>query len=313
MRIFVSTSAFGRRLLCDSTLVGDAFRTELRQACRQAVADLLATDAELAGALTGGAADVLTILRGGLNFGLHSVVEQATGRPCRVSFLSSQRAVRAGAAVVTSDEYRRIGLTNSSVLFIGDITATGRTVTNALTVLTDGTGPATLPQRIVLVTIGTMQAAEWIGRFVQQFGDPGGSVPEIIVIALEGLFGVYQQMYDLALHLDLTDFIRRGGLITPEFRLASNQDPIHLLERCVIYDGGLRGFAPGDHLRDLREYWTGLVAELSARPTLIDHHLRIKNDQEIDLASRLDRGELLARCYGHRDHIIRVHRQICGS
>ncbi|MER7168338.1 hypothetical protein ABT336_20015 [Micromonospora sp. NPDC000207] len=275
--------------------------------------DLAAVDPGLADALAGTTPDVLTILRGGLNFDLPGVVEQVTGRPCRVSFLSSRRAIRAGDAVVTSDEYRRIDLAGSSVLFIGDITATGRTVTNALTVLADVVGPEALPPRIVLVTIGTMRAVERIDQFVRRLGQANRSVPEVTVIALEGLFGIYEQTYGLALHLDQTDFVRRGGLITPEFTTASRLDPVSGLERCVIYDGGLRGFSPGEHLGELREYWTRLVAAFSARPALVDLHRRVKTDQEGDMASRLDRSELLDRCYAHRDHIVRAHRRTTGS
>ncbi|GAB2936894.1 hypothetical protein GCM10027280_26220 [Micromonospora polyrhachis] len=321
LRLFVSSSPAGRRLLCDPTLVGTAFQATLRQACERAVTDLLQAEPSVTEALVDVLPDVLYILRGGLNFGLHEVVEQVLGRPCRVSFMSSRREVRDGRAVVTGDEYRQIDLGGASVLFVGDIAATGQTITNALTVLGGQGGDGAFASHVVIVTIGTRAAAERISTLLgESTGAPRGLVT---MVALEGLFGVYQQEYDLALHLDQTDFIPRGGLISPEFRAASARDPVHLLERCVIYDGGLRGFAPGAHLRHLLDYWEMLCAAFAENHDLIGRHLAGKNDHlpsgvdliEVDdeLVSRLDYGSILGRCYAHRDRIRRAYDRLTGS
>ncbi|MBE1486302.1 hypothetical protein [Plantactinospora soyae] len=305
----------GRRLLRDSTLVGSAFQDLLRRCCAEALGALLRHDADLARTLAATPADVLYILRGGLNFGLHGVLEELSGRACRVSFLSSQRSVARGRPVVTGDDYRRFNLAGSAVLCVGDIAATGRTLANALSLLA-AANPALLPPRIVVVTIGTADAVRRLDELAARLALTNPATM-LTVVALEGLFGVYRSAYGLPFHLDQTDFVRRGGVIAPEFRAESARDPIALLERCVVYDGGLRGFSPAEHLRSLLDYWTELCDEFAAEPKLIRHHLGVKNDfpaiVEVDhgggrggpqpTARPLDSTTLLAQCCAHRDRI----------
>ncbi|MEV4755790.1 hypothetical protein AB0J86_11855 [Micromonospora sp. NPDC049559] len=322
LEAYVFSCPSGRRLLRDPTLVGAAFQDLLRRCCAEALGALLRHDADLARALATRPADVLYILRGGLNFGLHGVLEELSGRPCRVSFLSSQRRVERGRPVVTGDDYRRFDLAGSAVLGIGDIAATGRTLGNALSLLA-AAEPGLLPPRVVVVTIGTVDA---VRRLDELAGRLTGTNPatRLTVVALEGLFGVYRSAYGLPFHLDQTDFVRRGGVLAPEFRAESARDPIALLERCVVYDGGLRGFSPGEHLRGLLDYWAALCGEFAAEPELIRHHLGVKNDfsaiVEADrggargglepTARPLDSATLLAQCCAHRDRIESILDQI---
>ncbi|MFG2051691.1 hypothetical protein ACGFIW_30200 [Micromonospora sp. NPDC048935] len=296
-------------------MVGAAFQDLLRRCCVEALGALLRHDASLAEALAATPADVLYILRGGLNFGLHGVLEELSGRPCRVSFLSSQRSVERGRPVVTGDDYRRFDLVGSGVLCIGDIAATGRTLDNAISLLA-AAEPPLLPPRVVVVVIGTVDAVRRLDELAAQLALTNPAT-RLTVVALEGLFGLYRSSYGLAFHLDQTDFVRRDGVLAPEFRADSVHDPIALLERCVVYDGGLRGFSPAEHLRGLLDYWAALCTEFAAEPALIQQHIKVKNDfsaivaadhaddrgGSVPAARPLDSTTVLAQCCAHRDRI----------
>jgi hypothetical protein len=277
--LYVSSSAAGQALLCDSIPVGHAFQDALATAVADALKSLLATDDLVKQELTSQSPDVLYILRGGLNFGLHSRLEQLVGRPCRVSFVSSARTVIDGQVLITDDAYRKIEIEEATSVVIADIAATGTTFLHALSLLADDPRFGTV-RRVVAILIATQQAVSNITAGVNELRRTGklGSDCRITIVSLEGIFSVYQGSQDLEYHLDRTDFIRKDAVLAPEFMQASIVQRVPLLERCVIYDGGTRGFFGLAHLQSLGDYWSRTCELFALDETALARHLFSKND-----------------------------------
>src|SRR4051794_24485253 len=160
--VFISTTPASRRLLSTSSLVGAAFQSRLASAVRTTLDRWLRHDRLANGGLP--PSDGLYLLRGGLSFAPHTAPEGMTGGACPGSFMSSERSVRDGAAVVTSDGYRKFDLRDSKGVVIGDILATGRTVINAIRHVVDDLGDSSPPERFVIVGVGTDAALTEIAR-----------------------------------------------------------------------------------------------------------------------------------------------------
>lgn len=280
---YVVSSESGREVLCDSMAVGRAFQRKIGSAVRHALRALLEIDHAFAVEFSSAPPSVLNILRGGLNFEAQDACEEVAGRPVAVSFMTSERTVQDGHAVVSSDEYRRFDFSANSVLVVGDISATGSTIVNALRHILKSQPEPVRPRNVVVVTVGTVAALETINKFCESIQRSESKLADvkIRVVFLEGAFGLYHQRLALPEHLDGTDFIRAGGLVTPEFMLQSLRQPISLLERCVVYDGGVRGFSPRTHLVSLLKYWKESVVFSGDSIAVLQEHLEKKTGVDL--------------------------------
>lgn len=252
--VFISHSREGAEVLTDGRFVGLQFRNRVTQALETALQQLLTVDGCVRDALR--KPGTLTILRGGLNFGLNDAVERAAGVPPTASFMTSQRTVVGGRAQISDDSYRRFNLNDAKCLVIGDIAATGMTIVNALSRLVFESHEKE-DLEVVIVTIGTRRFIDRLAAFMDS---PDGLVLlgrgwKFSVVFLEAAFGVYTGPGTDLGRLPLTDFVRAGAVSSKPFIELSASDPTSLLERCTIYDGGVRGFEPVDHLSGIESYW----------------------------------------------------------
>jgi hypothetical protein len=275
---FVLHTPPGSTTICDSRLVGGVYQDGLQDAVQQAIAAAASGDRRFSLDLEEAPTAALYVLRGGLNFATHRAMERITGRSCEVSFVTSERAVVDGASVVREDSYRKYSLAPKSVLVIGDIAASGRTICNTLAHLVRDQPEETLPRRIVLVVIGTESFLARLERFMLTAEGAllGRTGCRVTVLFLEGAFAVYSGSPELQGHLAHTDFFRAGGQLAPGAWVSAFESPPALLERCVIYDGGARGFEPRRHLESLVQYWRELISLFRGRPELPRLHLAVK-------------------------------------
>lgn len=287
---YVLSTKDSREVLCDAAAVGIRFQEKLGSAVYEALCMLDTLDSAFSAKLHSTPATVLNILRGGLNFRGQDACEKLTSVPAIVSFMTSERSVVDGAVRITNDKYRKFTLSQASVLLIADIAATGQTLDNALRhVLLDNDSAAATPSDIVIVTVGSIAALRSLDETVRQIRSTGaGDRPTVRVVLLEGAFGLYEAQQNLPYHLDKTDFIRVGGVISPEFLAYSLQNPVSLLERCVVYDGGVRGFTPNEHAAALCEYWTGSTRIFDSRPSELRRHILAKTGKELFMGSKAD-------------------------
>lgn len=293
----VAHTAAGSALVCESTAVGVTYQRRLAEATRSALKMAADHDPALAADLDAAVPAALYVLRGGLNFAVHDALEELTGRACEVSFVTSERAVVAGAATVRDDGYRKYSLVPGSLLVLGDIAATGRTIINTLGHLVRDHPPASLPRRIVLVVIGTATFLDHLETFLSSAeGDLlVRSGCRISVLYLEGAFALYGGEPRLPGHVPGTDFVRAGAVLTPGAWTAAFRQPLAILERCVIYDGGARGFSPRAHLGRVRTYWARLDAAIRLDPGAVGRLLCAKIGMDVHLTS-YDDWKTILRC-----------------
>lgn len=248
---------------------------------------------------------VLHCLRGGLNFGLREALARAFGMNRHTSaFLSSQRYRLAdGDWEVREDFYRKLDMSPGTVLFAGDVVATGVTAENGLEVLRDHLlRIGSSLRRLFFVTIGgprlTRILTQVDGRFRNAFPDFTGSA----AIYLEGCFALADRDTPLRIVHPGTDLLRRGALLAPEFAESQGLDPAFPLERCAIYDAGSRAFGIETYLQDVRGYWQamrGLAEEgvtlaaaleerwpAAERPEVCDFGERLRADDLRELCER---------------------------
>jgi len=261
--VYISSTKFTRILLNDPRLVGLALRRHLSSAVRSAIHAVIESGEPAGRSIVGRPLDAVCILRGGLNFDPADALSDLGPTPPSVSFISAQRTTVDGVSKASDLGYQRWAIRDQSVVCIADISASGITIARVLEelrVACDSVG--CLPGAIVVVTIGTVTSLEsWI-RVVNRLKRHWSSAIDFTIIFLEGVFGLFEQVPPAlqALHHPKTDFVRRGALQTPEFELASFGTPTFALDRCLIYDGGERGFESEVHQRRMVEYWTGLMA-----------------------------------------------------
>ena len=286
---YVLSTNDSREVLCDAAAVGVRFQEKLGSAVYESLQMLNTLDSTFSAKLHSTPASVLYILRGGLNFRGQNACEKLTSVPANVSFMTSERSVVSGAVRITNDKYRKFALSQASVLLIADIAATGQTLGNALRHVLLGRDSAATPSDIVIVTVGSIFALRSLDETVRQIRSAGsGDQMNVRVVLLEGAFGIYTEQQNLPYHLNTTDFTRAGGIISPEFLTYSLQNPVSLLERCVIYDGGVRGFAPNEHVAALCEYWTASIKIFDSRPSELQRHVLTKTGKGLFAGSKAD-------------------------
>ncbi|WP_456294225.1 phosphoribosyltransferase [Streptomyces mirabilis] len=264
--IFVSTSPFGCSLLTCPEIVGSAYQTTLRRAVQMGLESLCEFKPDVRTSLSDTSADILYLLRGGLNFGTHVAVEELTGRPSRVHFLSVSRDLSGAEVRIVDDAYRRIdGISAGDSLVIADIAATGSTIDRAVDIIVEQWEPlperaASTPWQVVFVVIATAESLPAIAAAVDRLRAALAAARAVraSVVVLEGIFRLHDPGAVDGCGGIGTDFVRRNGIMAPEYLAACLRTPSSLFEGCVIYDGGQRGFSPAEHFAGVAEYWDGL-------------------------------------------------------
>lgn len=274
--VIVSSTPATRQLLTDPHLVGSRYTHALRTGVRDALSLTTSVVPALEAALTRTRAEILTILRGGLTFDAPGAVEAVSGIPPAVSFIGTRRS---GDGPVTVD-YERWEDADGGVLVLGDIVATGSTVELALRkVLDEVTAYRRRISHLVVVTIAAAPGLAAIETLVNSYAAALPAPPSATIIALESIFRLPEPGVDNGFPQAPFDFLRSTPATAPEFEWERLSHPDSLLEKCVVYDGGLRAFSPTGHLAFRREWWTGFHPETSleslTRVTAGLHHFAL--------------------------------------
>ena len=205
--------------------------------------------------------NVVHFLRAGLNFGIRKALHRAYGfNEHSSSFLTSQRdRDEQGRWYIRDDQYRKIDLPVHSSLFIGEIVATGVTVSNALEIIFGRAKNLGRPIRnLFFFTIACHKAEKILREFDRRFREAFPGYEKTTVVYLEGKFHLADSKTEAQLKLQGTDLMRFPGIMAPEFELSQYGNIAYPLERCAIYDGGSRAFNIDEYLSDVRAYWEGM-------------------------------------------------------
>lgn len=223
-------------------------------------------------------ANILSILRGALNYPLEESCYREHIRVHDISFLSSERVFKDGAMVGLEIKYEKLTMVPNSTLMIGDIIASGETLVNCLRYVTDYYREQNAKLRnIVLFTIGGTRGIELLEQLTTEIRAYWPDFEGFITVYYEGIFNCYEpgETGVSGINRPLIDFYWKGGIIAPAFRrqTLSMRDP--LFEKCTIYDGGARRYEIHEHIEEVLEFWNGILSrsEIIDKQALLEEKL----------------------------------------
>lgn len=203
--------------------------------------------------------DILTILRGGLNYPVEEACYRSGIRVRDIHFVSCERIIEDHVITGLEIKYEKLRVKKDCTLVIGDIIATGDTLRLCLDQVVDRfrrRGGSI--RRIVFFTIGGTRAIDLMEKKADEIR---GIFPEFEgfdCYFYEGIFTVYTDKGATGINVPDIDFGWKGGIVSPEFRRYVMDHPYAILEKCIIYDGGARRYEIPVHFHEALEYWEGV-------------------------------------------------------
>lgn len=207
--------------------------------------------------------NVLHFLRGGLNFGIREALGRAYGWNLQGStYISSQRDKdEMGRWYIREDSYRKSTIRKGSIIFCGDVVATGVTMESGLRTLTKIVKEEHASiRRFIFFTIGCHKAEKVLQHFHDVWKEHFPDFEGIDVIYIEGKFHLADSKTPVTIKLQGTDLLRRDSILLPSFIQRQEASLSAALERCTIYDAGSRAFDIAEYCKDVAEYWAEVAA-----------------------------------------------------
>lgn len=208
-------------------------------------------------------ANILSILRGALNYPLEESCYREHIRVHDISFLSSERVFNDDEIAGLEIKYSKLTMVPDSTLLIGDIIATGDTLVHCLRYVTDFYRKAGAKLRnIIIFTIGGTTGITILERLTKEIREFWPDFEGFITVFYEGIFGMYEDKGYSGINIPFVDFYWKDGVVAPEFRreTLSMQNPI--FEKCIIYDGGARRYEIHEHIEEVLGFWEDLLARV---------------------------------------------------
>ena len=223
-------------------------------------------------------ANILSILRGALNYPLEESCYREHIRVHDISFLSSERVFVEEEIAGLEIKYSKLTMVPDSTLLIGDIIASGETLIHCLRYVTDfyRSHGAKL-RNIIIFTIGGTKGIEILEKLTQEIREFWPEFEGFITIYYEVIFSTYQDKGVSGINLPDVDFYWKDGIVAPEFRRETLSMCSPLFEKCIIYDGGARRYEIHEHVEEVLAFWEGILKR----------------------ADQIDFEELLAEKLGH--------------
>lgn len=223
-------------------------------------------------------ANILSILRGALNYPLEESCYREHIRVHDISFLSSERVFADEEIAGLEIKYSKLTMVPDSTLMIGDIIASGETLIHCLRYVTDfyRKNGAKL-RNIIVFTIGGTKGIDILEELTKDIRKFWPDFEGFITIYYEGIFSTYQDKGVSGINLPDVDFYWKDGIVAPEFRRETLSMCSPLFEKCIIYDGGARRYEIHEHVEEVLAFWEGILKR----------------------ADQIDFEELLAEKLGH--------------
>ena len=223
-------------------------------------------------------ANILSILRGALNYPLEESCYREHIRVHDISFLSSERVFADEEIAGLEIKYSKLTMVPDSTLMIGDIIASGETLIHCLRYVTDfyRKNGARL-RNIIVFTIGGTKGIDILEELTKDIRKFCSDFEGFITIYYEGIFSTYQDKGVSGINLPDVDFYWKDGIVAPEFRRETLSMCSPLFEKCIIYDGGARRYEIHEHVEEVLAFWEGILKR----------------------ADQIDFEELLAEKLGH--------------
>lgn len=207
-----------------------------------------------------GDVNILTILRGGLNYPIEECAFRAGLRVTNMDFLSCERIIENDIIRGLDVRYQKVRTCKDCVLMIGDIIASGSTLKvcmdHVINWFHDHGGSF---KRIIFFTIGGSNAIGFLEDLTTKVRALSPGFEGFTCVFYEGIFNVYQDKGSLGIQVPDIDFYWGGGIVSPEFREYVVSHGASLFEKCVIYDGGARRYEIPDHYKEVVKYWNEVL------------------------------------------------------
>mgnify|MGYP000214130240 CR=1 FL=1 len=203
-------------------------------------------------------ANILSILRGALNYPLEESCYREHIRVHDISFLSSERVFADEEIAGLEIKYSKLTMVPDSTLMIGDIIASGETLIHCLRYVTDfyRKNGAKL-RNIIIFTIGGTKGIEILENLTREIRE---FWPE-----LKGSLPCIMKEFSVLIRIKVCQESTSGcGLLLEgrnhragvQKRDTSMCSP--LFEKCIIYDGGARRYEIHEHVEEVLEFWEGI-------------------------------------------------------
>ena len=207
-----------------------------------------------------GDVDILTILRGGLNYPIEEACHRVGIRVRDMHFISCERRIEEHIITGLDIKYEKLRITKDRTLVIGDIIATGDTLRMCLDQVVDRfRRKGGSIKKIIFFTIGGTRAIPLMERMAEQISAWFPEFEGFQCFFYEGIFSVYKDKGVSGINVPDIDFGWNDGIVSPEFRRYVIDRPDSLFEKCIIYDGGARRYEIPVHFEEVFEYWNGIL------------------------------------------------------
>ena len=208
--------------------------------------------------------DILTILRGGLNYPVEEACFKSGVRVSDIHFVSCERIIQDHVITGLEIKYEKLRITRDRTLVIGDIIATGDTLRLCLDQVVDRfRRQGGSIRKIIFFTVGGTRAIELMEKKTEEFRRIFPEFEGFECFFYEGVFTVYESAGVTGINVPDIDFGWKGGVVAPEFRRYVLDHPYSILEKCIIYDGGARRYEIPLHFREVLEYWEGIRSRVN--------------------------------------------------
>lgn len=206
-------------------------------------------------------ANILSILRGALNYPLEEACYREHIRVHDISFLSSERVFQGDDMIGLDIRYSKLAVVPDSTLMIGDIIASGETLIHCMRYVTDFYRKHNVKLRNILIfTIGGTKGITLLEQLTKEIREYWPDFEGFITVYYEGIFSCYEEGDKgvSGINLANVDFYWKGGIIAPEFRRQTLSMRNPLFEKCTIYDGGARRYEIHEHIEEVLKFWEGI-------------------------------------------------------
>lgn len=241
---------------------------------------------------------ILNILRGGLNFPIEEACRNAEIDVFDIGFISSERVFdKHGNIDDLAIKYNKINAIPNSTLLIGDIFASGETLSECLKYAINlYRQKNTNLRNIILFTIGGTRAINILENLTKEIKVFWPNFEGFVTIFYEGIFSCYEPGDNgiSGINRPLIDFIWGEGIISPSFRKQTLSIRGAIFEKCIIYDGGARRYNIKEHIDEVLEFWNGVLL----RSNKIDMHLLL--EEKLGHEIPISYENWLINCHYHK-------------
>ncbi len=249
----ISDSESGRLMNCPEVVGFDVYRALLNST--SLALKFLSAKGEIQ------RANILTILRGGLNYPLEEACYSSGIRVYDMSFVSSERVMDGARNILGLEiKYEKLALIDDSTLLIGDIIASGDTMVHCFKYLIDSYRKSGKKlKNVIFFTIGGTEGIELMEKMTAEYREFWPDFEGFTLIYFGGVFYNYQDKGVTGIQIRNIDFYWANGIIAPGYRKQTLETGYALFEKCTIYDGGARRYEIAEHIKEVREYWQDIL------------------------------------------------------